>query len=152
MWTSREIAYLRAHAELGAEELASRLGKTRGAVKRAASRFRISLRQPGSRRGSMLGQPRGVSMRRDLEALAGGSVDVSRLERRRRLEAEGELCPSCARDYAEPTSGLCRPCHLRRLARLHREDTAAREREEEAQRDLWQARQAKKRSRAGASS
>ena len=51
MWTTTDIRYLREHGSLGAEELAQRMGRSPAAVKRAASRFRISLRQPGSRRG-----------------------------------------------------------------------------------------------------
>lgn len=55
MWTTTDIRYLREHAGLGASELAIRMGRSPAAVKRAASRFRISLRRPGSRRGSVLG-------------------------------------------------------------------------------------------------
>ena len=45
------------------------------------------------------------------------------------------------------STGLCIPCHKRRLAEVHRELLA----EREATRELWQARQALKRGRDKAS-
>lgn len=145
MWTTTDIRYLREHASLGASELASRMGRTPAAVKRAASRFRISLRRPGSRRGSVLGQPRGVSLRRELRAdLVSGRIDQDLLAKRLRLDAEAALCPLCAaRPIRVASTGLCRVCHLRELAELHREAIE----EFEAQRELWTARQQLKRAR-----
>jgi hypothetical protein len=145
MWTTTDIRYLREHASLGAEELARRMDRSPAAVKRAASRFRISLRRPGSRRGSVLGQPRGVSLRRSLRSdVAGGRVDAEVLARRMQLDADAELCPLClARPIRVAVTGLCRVCHLRELAEHHREAID----ELEAQRDLWAARQQLKRAR-----
>lgn len=145
MWTTTDIRYLREHASLGAGELAQRIGRSPAAVKRAASRFGISLRRPGSRRGSVLGQPRGVSLRRELRAdLVSGRVDQELLARRLRLDAEAELCPLCvARPIRVAATGLCRVCHLRELAEAHREALE----ELEAQRELWTARQQLKRAR-----
>jgi hypothetical protein len=121
------------------------MGRSPAAVKRAASRFRISLRRPGSRRGSVLGQPRGVSLRRSLRAdLVGGRVDPEVLARRMQLDEDAELCPLCvARPIRVAATGLCRVCHLRELAAAHREALE----ELEAQRVLWTARQQLKRAR-----
>ena len=145
MWTTIDIRYLREHASLGASELATRMGRSPVAVKRAASRFRISLRRPGSRRGSVLGQPRGVSLRRDLRTdLTGGRVDPEVLASRMKRDADAELCPLCvARPIRVAATGLCRVCHLRALAEAHREAIE----ELEAQRELWTARQQLKRAR-----
>jgi len=145
MWTATDIRYLREHASLGADELARRMGRSPAAVKRAASRFGVSLRRSGSRRGSVMGQPRGVSLRGELRAdLVSGRVDQEVLARRLRLDAEAELCPSCAaRPIRVAATGLCRVCHLRVLAELHREALE----ELEARRDLWTARQQLKRAR-----
>jgi hypothetical protein len=145
MWTTTDIRYLREHASLGASELAMRMGRSPAAVKRAAGRFRISLRRPGSRRGSVLGQPRGVSLRRELRTdLTGGRVDPEVLATRMRLDADAELCPLCvARPIRVIATGLCRVCHLRELAEAHREAIE----ELEAQRELWTARQQLKRAR-----
>jgi hypothetical protein len=145
MWTTTDIRYLREHASLGASELAIRMGRSPAAVKRAASRFRISLRRPGSRRGSVLGQPRGVSLRRELRAdLARGRVDPEVLASRMKLNADAGVCPLCvARPVRVAATGLCRVCHLRELAEAHREAIE----ELEAQRELWTARQQLKRVR-----
>lgn len=148
-WTSKDLAFLRKHAGLGAAELADRLGRTRRAVEQAAHRHRISLRPRGERRGTLLGQPRGVRLRDLLPA------DIDRktatlVLARQEIDAEAELCPSCAqREIAVRTTGLCWPCHKRRLADVHRDLLA----EQEAQRELWRTRQQLKRARdkAGAS-
>ena len=122
-----------------------RLGRSPSSVRKAAYRYRISLRRPGSRRGVVLGQPRGVSLRRELrEDLASGRVDPTVLARRMRLDEDAELCPSCAaRPVRVRQTGLCRVCHLHRLEQAHREALA----ELEAQRGLWQSRQELKRAR-----
>lgn len=145
MWTTADIRYLREHASLGATELARRMDRTPAAVKRAASRHRISLRRQGSRCGSVLGQPRGVSLRRELRRdLVSGRVDPELIARRLRLDEGETLCPVCvARPVRVASTGLCRVCHLRRLAELHREAID----ELEAQRELWTARQQLKRAR-----
>lgn len=157
-WTSSEIATLREHAHLGATAVATLLGRSVRAVRLAASRNRISLRRQGERRGIILGQPRAVSwssqsgagadstrlsaIRED--ALA-GVIDLGDLERRALEEMVSRtrsLCPSCgARPQERRSTGLCEPCHLRGLARAHRDEMDRRE----ARRDLWAARQAKHR-------
>ncbi len=123
MWTSKDIAYLRKHAGLGPDDLAERLGRSPAAVKRAASRHRISLRRPGSRKGIVLGQPRGVSLRSDIrEDLVTGRIDPALFAERLRIDREAELCPSCAmRPITVGSTGLCRVCHLKRLTEAHRE-------------------------------
>jgi hypothetical protein len=148
MWTGSEIAFLRSHASLGAEEIARELGRSTSSVKSAAKRLRISLRRPGSRRGLVLGQPRSISLRRELRAGAlSGRVSAEALEARRRLE-ELEICPSCAaREITNPKTGLCTVCHKRGLERAHREELERLRAEDAAQRDLWQARQEVKRAR-----
>jgi len=145
MWTTRDIALLRANAHLGAEELARLLGTTPCAVRNLAHRQRISLRRRGERRGILLGQPRDLS----LAELVGGKLAADRktaalVLERSELTAAGELCPECcARPVRVRKTGLCLPCHKRRLADAHRELLA----EAEAGRELWQARQALKRAR-----
>ncbi len=152
---------LRAVAATGAEAAAIILGRSVASVRTAAARHRISLRQPGERRGLVLGQPRGQSWARlrdaaDLavaartvrEAILAGEVDPARLERvarRALLIASGApLCPACAtRPQERSTTGLCEDCHLRELARAHREDQSR----QEAQRELWRERQRKTRDR-----
>jgi len=135
-WTTGEVKVLRECAHLGADELARRLGRTRPSVKRAAQRYRISLRRPGVRDGLLLGQPRGLSLRRDMrEALL---AYPHLLEQRLQMDYEAELCPACAaREISVASTGLCRPCHLRHLAEIHREAIA----EQQAKRALWVERQ-----------
>lgn len=158
-WTSRELARLRMVAHLGTAGAAEALGRSPGSVRVAASRHRISLRQPGERRGLVLGQPRGVSLIEAREAAAhaealravreevlAGRLDPADLERaaRRRylLERGVPLCPGCARNPQEnKATGLCTPCHLRHLAEGH----ALTEEERRARRELWRARQRKSR-------
>lgn len=109
----------------------------------AAGRNRISLRRKGERRGTVLGQPRGMRLR---DILPDG-VDRKTAElilARQQIDRDAELCPSCGRRPAAiKTTGFCLPCHKRHLASIHRDILA----EEEATRELWQTRQALKRSR-----
>lgn len=160
-WTSKEVARLRTVAHLGASGAAEHLGRTMKSVRQAAARHRISLRQPGERRGLVLGQPRGVSLIEARDAAAhtealravredvlAGRLDPADLERAARrkylLERGVALCPGCARNPQENRStGLCIPCHLRHLADGHRGLAEARE----AQRELWRERQRKARRR-----
>jgi hypothetical protein len=146
-WTSKEVALLRDNAARGARECSNLLGRSLPSVRCTAHRHRISLRRPGSRRGSVLGQPRGVSLRSGLrEDLVGPKVAAA-MAARMALDREAELCPYCAaRPITVPTTGLCRTCHLHALAQAHREQLA----EIEAQRALWQSRQELKRARDGA--
>jgi hypothetical protein len=150
-WTTADVAVLRTEAHRGAAWLASRLGRTEKSIRRAAERHRVSLRRPGVRRGLVLGQPAGTSwatstagrahaIRQD--ALDAG-LDLGDLEERAREIVHGDqlLCPMCARRTQHPRHGVCRPCWMRALAEAH-DDVKA---ERAAQRDLWAARQRKKR-------
>lgn len=143
-WTSRELARLRKHAPLGVAGCAEVLGRSEASVRNAAHRHRISLRREGSRRGLVMGQPRGVSLRKALrEELVGGRLDGPMAERMR-LDREAELCPSCAaRPIAVPTTGLCGVCHTRALTQAHRDQLLLLE----AKRALWTSRQQLKRAR-----
>ena len=134
LWTTGELQFLREHGQLGADELARRMGRTHDSVACAARRFRVSLRPPGTRTGRLLGQPRGVSLRRDMRETLLAHPDL--VAERLRLDHEAELCPSCAMREQGP-SGLCRVCRLHRLEEVHREKLA----EVEAERALWAARQ-----------
>lgn len=142
-WTSKEIAELRRVGDLGAELAAELLDRSVESVRQAAKRHRISLRQAGSRRGLILGQPRGVSFL-DVKASA---AEVGALAEIRKLTLEGELdpakledavmrytrwiaagsplCPNCvARPAENNRTGFCTPCHLKALAQAHRDDQA----------------------------
>lgn len=145
MWTTRDIALLRANAHLGAEELAELLGATPRAVRNLAHRQRISLRRRGETRGILLGQPRDLSLTELVGArLASDRKTAALVLERGEIAGAAELCPECsARPIRVRKTGLCLPCHKRRLADAHREVLA----EVEAGRELWQARQALKRAR-----
>lgn len=159
-WTSSEVAILRKYATEGAAYVANELGRSVNSVKQMAKRQRISLRRRGSKAGLLLGQPRGVSwielrfegitaerlrdLRRD--ALA-GDIDLTAIEAQLIAIAKGkepELCPQCATRYVQrAVSGLCAPCHLRILSRLHQDAVDVRN----AERQLWAARQENSRDR-----
>lgn len=145
MWTTRDIALLRANAPLGAVELARLLETTPRAVRNLAHRQRISLRRRGERRGILLGQPRELRLSELVgERLAADRKTAALVLERSELTAADQLCPECcARPVRVRKTGLCLPCHKRRLADAHRELLA----ETEAGRELWQARQALKRAR-----
>lgn len=154
-WTSKDVDLLRKSAHLGAEAVAELLERSIGAVRQQAWRMRISLRRLGERRGLILGQPRGVSLRSETatalnlgqlrEDVLVRAVDPGRIERRVRDEVLGtELCPGCARRPQEVKSmGLCENCHLRLLAEAHRLEPDR----IEAQRELDRERQRKSRRR-----
>ena len=119
-WTSLEIERLSANRELGAVALAELLGRSVWSVKRAAYRFRISLRRPGDARGHVLGQPRTLKLSGKLRKAMGDSPDL--YAERMRVSREAALCPSCAhRPTQVESSGLCRPCHVRHLEDLYRD-------------------------------
>lgn len=159
-WTSAELQALRANAHLGADALAAILNRPREAVRSAAHRHRISLRQSGENRGAVLGQPRGqrwadqiragvsperlAAIRRDTRD---GVVDMATLERKARDAVYGKprpVCPACGqRPIERQQTGLCEVCHWRELARAHRDEADR----IEARRALDAARQEK--SRAG---
>jgi hypothetical protein len=138
-WTTAEIKLLRANSSLGASALAAMLGRTPASVRRAAVRYRISLRASGERRGLVLGQPRGVSLKRDLRAdLARDRRLAELVARNLSLPLDADLCPACARrPITVHSTGLCSVCHLRKLADAHRDAVA----EIEARRELLAARQ-----------
>jgi len=154
-WTVAEVQLLRKEAHLGARAVALLLGRSVWSVRKAAHRYRVSLRPRGERRGHILGQPRSgawttqvgadpallAAIRADVLA---GVVDLAELEARvlESLTDTRPLCPSCGRRPQERrTTGLCEPCHIRALAWAHRDEQDRRE----ARRDLWRARQGKHR-------
>jgi hypothetical protein len=156
-WNSKEVQYLRRHATLGARTLAAHLDRPENAVRQKARALRISLRQPGSRAGLILGQPRDVSFKElkgtlaDIAALEAhrravlaGTTDAARIERlaarQAALAAGVPLCPWCARNPQEiDSTGYCTECHLKALAQAHRDAALI----DEAQRELWRERQRK---------
>ena len=135
-WSTIEIVHLRACAALGLEAAAVELGRSTASVRGAACRFRVSLRRPGCRRGAVLGQPRGVSLKKAMrDDLVSGRIDPAVLEERARLDADAPLCPLCGirpQRRGDPM-GWCTPCHLERLADAHRQALA----DIEAQRAYW---------------
>lgn len=127
---------MRENAHLGVVAVANLLNRTPASVRSAAQRHRISLRRPGYRGGVVLGQSRGISLRKaQREALLEyGTLIAERM----RIDEQAELCPSCGRrPQRVSTTGLCAVCHKQRLADAHRETVA----ELEAQRGLWMERQ-----------
>lgn len=154
-WTVAEVQQLRKHAHLGAAAVAHMLGRSVWSVRKAAHRYRVSLRPRGERRGHILGQPQTGAWTDQLgadplmlatiraDALA-GTVDLAQLEARvvESLREGRAICPSCGRRPQERVStGLCEPCHVRALAWAHRDEQDRRE----ARRELWRARQGKHR-------
>lgn len=139
-WTTGELTLLREYACLGAREVAARLGRSVGSVKAAAYRHRISLRRAGSRRGLILGQPRGVSLRAEVrnELVCGRRDEL--LERRARLDAEAQLCPVCGMRPQRTSAGFCLACTLDRQT-AHYEELLA---DQAALRRAWSARQRRK--------
>lgn len=145
-WTTTEGIYVRAHASEGAEAVAAGLeSRSVWAVKQFAYRERISLRQSGSRRGLILGQPRDESLRKDIrDLILNGRLDAEVLDARLKLDQEADLCPCCGRRPVRVrSSGFCKVCHVDRQAFIHLEALA----ETEARRRAWAARQASSRSR-----
>ena len=97
MWTTRDIALLRANAHLGAEKLADLLGATPRAVRNLASRQRISLRKRGETRGILLGQPRDLSLTELVGArLASDRKTAALVLERGEVAGAAELCPECS--------------------------------------------------------
>lgn len=156
-WSTEEVRALRDNASQGAATLALILGRSEASIWSAAKRYRVSLRRRGETRGKILGQrgpwddptngidaTRLALIRSDVLA---GTVDIGILEARIRDTHHGPrrpLCPGCGQRSQERTStGLCEVCHLRELARAHRDEVERRE----ARRELWQARQDKHRRR-----
>lgn len=157
-WTSGDVQKLRNNAHLGANACALILGRTIKSVKHKASRERISLRTPGERRGMLLGQPKSqrwmdqtgispVRLKEIREQAIAGEIDMGELERRivdRVQRPHRQLCPWCGtRPVEKSTTGLCVSCHMRELARAHREEAER----AAARRELDAARQAASRAR-----
>lgn len=151
----------------GIMAIAEALGRSTTSIKMAAHRYRISLRGPGYRGGLVLGQPRGVSFggangngcrefqnvrvfREIRDDLLAGKIQISELEleatRRCKLARGTPLCPMCARNPQEiERTGLCNDCHLKELARAHRNLEQLRS----PQREVWNAKQQNSRRRRG---
>ena len=140
-WTTGELAILRTHAHLGAACVADLLGRSVSSVKNAAYRNRISLRPRGCRRGLILGQPRGVSLRREVrESLVRDRRDEL-LERRAKVDADAALCPCCAKRPARHSrTGYCTPCAIEHQTAAYEELTAS----DAAMQKAWAARQRRK--------
>lgn len=128
-WTSKEIRYLRGHAKEGARAIAAGLDRTVASVKQRALRMRVSLRMPGSRRGTMLGQARceswtsGENVVYRTQALD-GALSLTLIERRILEDAANPpaLCPACGRWPARHTaSGLCFSCYAEERVRHYQE-------------------------------
>ncbi|MGO8683066.1 MAG: hypothetical protein ACLQUT_00570 [Thermoleophilia bacterium] len=147
-WTTGEVAILRRNGHLGAAALAAMLGRSQASVTSAARRFRISLRRQGSRRGSVLGQPRGVSLRSEVRvSLASDRLLAALVVKRMQVDRDADLCPFCGRrPIVNHSTGLCAVCHVRKLTEAHRDALA----ELEARRELDAAKQMLHRAREAA--
>ena len=145
-WTSKELAYLRANSAQGATALSVALDRTRRSVVDQAVRFDVSLRQPGSRRGRVLGQLKGKHVSPEVReallharSLADPGVERETCPTCGRALAP-DLCPSCGkRAIAVERTGMCRPCSAELQLEAYRRRVA--------QRDLDAARQEACRSR-----
>jgi hypothetical protein len=130
LWTGRELALLQANAKLGIRGVAELLGRSRWSVRSQCYRSRISLRRERERRGSVLGQPTGVSLKRRLvEELKADNRLAEAVARRMKINADFEICPWCGcRPITQRSTGLCRTCHVSRLSEITlsaREEVAA---------------------------
>lgn len=150
-WSPRdEYPVLGRFAHLGAKALAAKLGRSIYSVKTKAGALGISLRQPGSRRGLLLGQPRAVSLcdeeattkLRDL--VLTGKVDMSLVLDRISLQATGDalICPHCGKRPVEVRrpggkNGLCEVCHKSLLIEALNDELAILE-ARKAQQVVWQ--------------
>lgn len=133
-WTSKEIAYMRAHSALGAAALSRALDRTQKSVVMEAARADISLRQPGSRRGWVAGQLRGKRLSPEVrEALLHARHLADHGAPRESCPTCGRalapsLCPSCAtRPVQVQRTGLCRLCHAETVLDAYRSRTIGRE-------------------------
>jgi len=145
-WTTTELAILRREGRQGAVAMAALLDRTIPSVKRAAARHRISLRPAGCRRGLVLGQPRDVSLRRELrDDLVSGRVSAELVAARMKIDEQATVCPACGMRDARPgtATGWCRVCTLDRLSKVHQQATE----EHLAQQRLWASRSSLQRAR-----
>ena len=123
-WRVFELTTMRRHGCEGAEIVAGLLQRSVSSVRCAASRYGISLRV--TRRGAVLGQPRGIRVEdlpqvlRDLrERHLAGDDELAELERIVRSGRSETLCPLCGLRPATPTNGVCLTCHTRELTAAH---------------------------------
>ena len=144
-WTSLELKTLRQEGRQGARAVAEILQRSTSSVEAAAHRHRVSLRRPGSSRGSVLGQARGLQLAALVRAdLVSGTVDAGLIARRMQTDREAQLCPWCGRRPVRlPRAGTCLVCHREHLTAAHLEALE----ELSAQRAMWSTRQALKRER-----
>jgi hypothetical protein len=113
-WTTTEVAYLRANAELGAAVLAELMDRSEWSVRGAAKRARISLRRPRDARGRLFGELAVVCLE-DLRAAVNEAPShcSARMDERR----DAELCCQCGhRPVQVARAGLCGPCYARVMA------------------------------------
>lgn len=122
-WTTKELSRLREVARLGAAGAARTLGRSVHSVKSAAKRHRISLRRPGSRRGRVLGEARGLTLPAEIrDDFLTGTVDAGLVARRVQTDGDAEMCPCCGRRPRRVrATGLCTVCHRERIIERHRE-------------------------------
>lgn len=159
-WSSKDVQVLRDKAHLGAHVLADLLGRSPRSVQQAAHRHRISLRRAGSKRGALLGQPKGtawLSQRGNIsertlteirERVLDGTLDLTAVEAQVQRMLAGQqrpLCPNCVEREQTRPNGLCDVCHLRALAEAHRNAIA----HQDAFKDYELARQQKRRAKKG---
>jgi hypothetical protein len=132
---------MREHAHEGAREVARLLDRSEDSVRSFAARSRVSLRRKGSRRGILMGQPRGVSLRREIRETLIVDRHDELAAARAVLDAEAALCPRCgARPVRASRTGWCNVCNCEHLAMQHDELT----RDAAALRELWAARTRRK--------
>lgn len=148
MWTTKELLALRESGHLGAAAVARLLGRSVTSVEKMAARQRISLRSDGERRGSVLGQPRGVSIIPEIrENVVSGRISDEAIAERMRLHEDASTCPCCGRRPIEVSStGFCGVCHKNRLIEAHLYELE----KIDSQRSLWTSRTALCRARKAA--
>lgn len=133
-WTASELTRLRELAPQGAGIAAATLGRSEVSVRSQASRYGVSLRLEGERRGRILYAP---DSRDGLEVIgriradaAAGLIDVARMERLVELVRAGvPTCRCGSRPIENPRIGICRVCYLRDLRRAHELELEVRQEE-----------------------
>lgn len=122
-WTVGEERALVALADLGVEQVALALGRSRQSVRHKAHRLGVSVKKKS--------------------ALDGTALEQAALDLLKRRDS-GVLCPVCGRRPAGVVrTGLCGVCHKLALTEAHKEKAA----EAEAQRELWKWQQKSSRAR-----
>lgn len=124
-WTVGEEKALAVLADLGDEQIAAALGRSRKSVRNKASRLGVSVKRRSKLTGTELGQ-----------------VALDRIKR----NDPGLLCPVCGkRLIGVARTGLCGVCHKLALTEAHKAKVA----EAEAQRELWKWQQKSSRAKRG---